>query len=152
MKLFLKGVLFCALAMSIMGGAFAADRATAEEASAMVKRGVAFAKAHGKDKLLAEVMNLKGEFVDRELYISVWDTQAKVLAHGANAKLVGKDFIDLRDADDKRFMREIVAKAAKSGNGWVDYKWVNPVSKEIQAKSAYFEKLDDMIISTGYYK
>lgn len=49
-------------------------------------------------------------------------------------------------------MKEIVSKAASSGSGWVDYKWVNPVTKEIQAKSAYFEKADDVIISSGFYK
>jgi signal transduction histidine kinase len=54
--------------------------------------------------------------------------------------------------DGKPFMKEILTKAAASDNGWVDYKWANPVSKEVQPKSAYFEKVGDMIISTGYYK
>jgi cytochrome c len=130
----------------------ASDQGTADEAAAMVKKAVAFAKANGKEKLLAEVVNNKGQFVDRDLYISVWNSKAVVLAHGANPKLIGKDIIDLKDADGKSFMKEIVNKAASAGSGWVDYKWVNPVSKEIQAKSAYFEKMDDMIISTGYYK
>lgn len=148
----LNGLMFAAAALAFTGSASAADQGTATEAEAMVKKGVAYAKANGKDKFLAEVNGGKGQFNDRDLYISVWSTKALVLAHGANAKLVGKDIIDLKDADGKPFMKEIVTKAAGSGTGWVDYKWVNPVSKEIQAKSAYFEKLDDMIISTGYYK
>ena len=125
---------------------------TANEAAAMAKNGVAYLKANGKEKFLAEVVNNKGQFVDRDLYISVWTPKAVVLAHGANPKLIGKDIIELKDADGKYFMKEIVSRAASSPNGWVDYKWVNPISKEIQAKSAYFEKADDMIISTGYYK
>ena len=82
----------------------------------------------------------------------MWDSKAVVLAHGANPKLIGKDILELKDADGKPFMKEIVTKAASAGSGWVDYKWVHPVNKEIQAKSAYFEKMDDMIISTGFYK
>lgn len=145
-------LLAVAASFAFAANVFAADPATAAEATALVKQGVAFVKANGKDKLLTEVVNPKGKFVDRDLYLSVWDLKAKVLAHGANPKMVGKDLTELKDADDKYFMKEIVAKAANPGSGWVDYKWVNPVTKEIQAKSAYFEKVDDIIISAGYYK
>jgi signal transduction histidine kinase len=148
----LHKLLIAAASLAFMGAACAAGKGTAAEAEAMVKKGVAYAKANGRDKFLAEVVNSKGEFIDRDLYISVWNTKAVVLAHGVNPKLVGKDIIELKDADGKFFMKEIVSKAASAGSGWVDYKWVNPVTKEIQAKSAYFEKLDDMIISTGHYK
>ena len=151
MKIF-KGLMLAAAAFAFTAPALAADQGNAGEAEAMVKKGVAYAKANGRDKFLAEVNSGKGQFIDRDLYISVWSTKALVLAHGANTKLIGKDIIDLKDADGKPFMKEIVTKAATSNSGWVDYKWVNPVSKEIQAKSAYFEKLDDMLISTGYYK
>lgn len=132
--------------------ALASETGTAAEAEALVKKGIAYAKANGKDKLITEVTNTKGQFVDRDLYLSIWDMKATVLAHGANPKMNGKDIIELKDADGKAFMKEIVSKAGGAGKGWVDYKWVNPVTKEIQAKSAYFEKMDDMIISSGYYK
>ncbi|QPI53211.1 cache domain-containing protein [Massilia antarctica] len=150
--MFIKGVLGVVASFAFALPALAAEPATAEEASALVKRGVAFVKANGKDKLLAEVGNSKGQFVSGDLYLSVWDAKATVLAHGANPKMVGKNIIDLKDADDKYFMKEIVAKAASPGSGWVDYKWVNPVTKQLQAKSAYIEKVDDIILSAGYYK
>jgi signal transduction histidine kinase len=148
-----KGLAFALVSLSFAGASLAADQGTKEEAAAMVKKAVAYAKANGKDKLLTEVSNgSKGQFYDRDLYVSVWSPDAKVLAHGANPKLVGTDVGDLKDADGKPFMKEILTKAAASDNGWVDYKWANPVSKEVQPKSAYFEKVGDMIISTGYYK
>ena len=126
---------------------------TADDAVAMVKKGVEFLKANGREKFLAEVNDSgKGKFIDGEMYLSVWDMHAKVLAHGTNARLIGKDIIDLKDADGKYFMKEIVTKASGTSTGWVDYKWVNPVSKEIEAKRAYFERVGDMIISSGYYK
>lgn len=149
----IKGFALAAVSLSFAGAALAADYGTKEEAAAMVKKAVSYAKTNGKDKLLAEVGHgSKGQFVDRDLYVSVWSPDAKVLAHATNPKLVGTDVGDLKDADGKPFMKEILSKAASSGSGWVDYKWANPVTKEVQPKSAYFEKVDDMIISTGYYK
>ncbi|NHZ40235.1 cache domain-containing protein [Massilia aquatica] len=152
MTMLIKSVIGVAASLAFAANVLAADAATAEEASALVKQGVAFFKANGKDKLIAEVANTRGQFVSKDLYLSVWDTKAKVLAHGANPKMAGKNIIELKDADDKYFMKEIMSKAANPGNGWVDYKWVNPVTKEMQAKSAYFEKVEDIVISAGYYK
>jgi cytochrome c len=124
---------------------------TAEEATSMVKKAVAYLKANGKDKTLAEISNNKGQFVDRDLYISVYDMSGKVVAHGTNAKLIGKDVSALKDADNKEFIKDILAKAKAAGKGKADYKWQNPVSKEIQNKSVYFEKAEDMVFSGGYY-
>jgi cytochrome c len=136
----------------IAAPAFAADHGTQAEATAMVKKAVAYLKANGKEKTLAEVSNNKGQFADRDLYISVYDLNGTVLAHGANAKLIGKDVSALKDADGKEFIKDIIGKAKSAGKGTSDYKWPNPVSKEIQAKTVYFEKADDMVFSSGYYK
>jgi len=139
-------------ALMMSATAFAADHGTKDEATAMVKKAAAYLKANGKDKTLAEISNNKGQFVDRDLYISVYDLNGTVLAHGTNAKLIGKDVSALKDADGKEFIKDIVGKAKAAGKGTSDYKWPNPVTKEIQAKTVYFEKADDMVFSSGYYK
>jgi cytochrome c len=141
----------CSTALIMSAAAFGADQGTAEEATSMVKKAVAYLKANGKDKTLAEISNNKGQFVDRDLYISVYDMSGKVVAHGTNAKLIGKDVSALKDADNKEFIKDILAKAKAAGKGKADYKWQNPVSKEIQNKSVYFEKAEDMVFSGGYY-
>ena len=131
---------------------YAGEQGSADEASAMVKKAQGFLKANGKQKLLDEASNPNGKFIDRDLYLSIYDTSGKVVAHGTNPRLIGKDVSELKDADNKYFIKEILAKAKKAGSGWVDYKWVNPVSKEIQAKSVYLESADDLIIASGFYK
>lgn len=143
--------LVCSTALIMSAGAYAAEQGTAEEATALVKKAVAYLKANGKDKTLAEMSNNKGQFVDRDLYISVYDMNGKVIAHGTNAKLIGKDVSALKDADGKQFVKDILTQAKASGKGKSNYKWQNPVTKEIQAKSVYFEKADDMVFSGGYY-
>ena len=52
--------------------ALAADRASTKEAEAMVKKGVAYVKAHPREKAMADISNKKGEFVDRDLYLTVY--------------------------------------------------------------------------------
>ncbi len=149
---FLKSLLVLIFAFGLNPSLYAAEHGTAEEATAMVKKAVEFLKKNGKEKLLAEVSNGKGDFVDRDLYLSVYDFSGIVLAHGANPKIIGKSVIGLNDVDGKFFMKDIVAQSKSAGKGQTEYKWPNPVTKEFQKKSAYFEALDGVIISCGYYK
>ncbi len=125
---------------------------TADEAIAMVQKVIASIKANGKEKTFAEINNVQGRFRDRDLYVTINDMNGKNLAHGANAKMQGKDLMDLKDADGKLFVRERLELAKTKGKGWQDYKFVNPVSKQIEQKSMYFEKYEDLVINCGIYK
>jgi cytochrome c len=130
----------------------AGEHASADEAVAMVQRVIAYIKANGKEKAIAEINNLQGQFRDRDLYVTVNDLNMKSLAHGANAKMQGKDLIDLKDADGKFFMRERLDLVKAKSKGWQDYKFVNPVTKQIEQKSTYFERYQDIVINCGVYK
>ncbi|AGX86806.1 cache domain-containing protein [Candidatus Symbiobacter mobilis] len=127
-------------------------KATADEAVALVRKGVAFIQANGKEKGYAEISNKSGQFVDRDLYLVVYGLDGVVRAHGANEKMVGKNLIDLRDIDGKAFVRERVQLAASKGTFWQDYKFTNPVSRKIEPKRMYCEKLDDTAVCGGIYK
>ena len=142
-----------ALAGAGVGSAFAAGaNASAAEATAMVKKGVAFIKASGKEKGYAEISTKGGQFSDRDLYLTVYGLDGTVRAHGANEKMIGKNLIDLKDVDGKAFVKERVELAATKPTFWQDYKFTNPVTKKIEPKSMYCEKLDDAIVCGGIYK
>lgn len=126
--------------------------ASKEEAVAMVKKAIAYAKANGKDKLFDEVNNKAAQFIDRDLYIYLADPSGKVLAHGANAKLVGRDLQTLKDADGKPFVLDIIKIGESNKPGWVEYRWPNPVTKQIDDKVTYVEKFDGVIFCAGVYK
>lgn len=134
------------------GFAFAGSKGTPAEAEAMVKKAINYMKTYGKDKALAEFSNPKGKFVDRDLYVTAFDMTGKCLAHGANQKMIGKDLIELTDTDGKPFVKERQDIAKEKGKGWIDYKFPNPVTKRIEAKTSYFEKYQDVIITCGAYK
>jgi cytochrome c len=129
----------------------AADVGTKDEAVAMVKKAISFIKANGADKGYAEISNLKGQFVDRDLYVVVYDMTGKCLAHGANAKQVGRDLIDNKDVDGKEFVKERVEMMKKQASGWQDYKFRNPTTNQIEPKSMYIEKFNDVIVGCGVY-
>nr|WP_315428722.1 cache domain-containing protein [uncultured Albidiferax sp.] len=144
--------LACVLAVPFLQLAHAQDKATAAEATAMVKKGVAFIKANGKDKGAAEISNKAGQFVDRDLYLVIYALDGTVRAHGANEKMVGKNLIDLKDVDGKEFVKERMEMAKSKGTFWQDYKFTDPTTKKIAPKSMYCEKLDDAVVCGGIYK
>jgi signal transduction histidine kinase len=154
MKALLKGLAFLTFAGFVGTSAVAAERGSAEEASALVKKAVAYIKANGKEKAFAAINDSKGQFVDRDLYIFVYDMKGTNLAigNGNAAKMNGKSLIDLRDADGKYILKSFIETVSTKGSGWVDYKWPNPVTKNVEAKSSYVEKLDDIIVGAGIYK
>lgn len=151
-KLF-TGVLVGCLVVMGAGIARAEEKpGTPDEAVAMVRKAIAFIKANGRDKALAEISNPKGRFVDRDLYVTVYDLNGTCLAHGFNQKMVGKNMIDLKDPDGKAFVKERNESAKTKDQFWTDYKYVNPTTKQIGNKSMYTEKFGDLLVSCGVYK
>lgn len=130
---------------------FTGEFGTKEEAEALVKKAISMIKAEGKEKAFAEINNPKGKFVYRDLYIFVYDMNGKCVAHGFNPKMIGKDLLEMKDADGRYFVKERIEIAKTKGKGWQDYKFTNPLSKKIELKTAYIEKVDNLIVGCGVY-
>ncbi len=131
---------------------WAADNATAKEAEAMVKKGIAFIKTNGKERGYAEITSKQSQFTDRDLYLVVYRLDGTPLAHGANEKMIGRNLIELKDIDGKEFVRERVELAKSKGTFWQDYKFPNPVTKKVEAKTMYCERVEDTAVCGGIYK
>ena len=127
--------------------------ATKDEAIALVKQAVALIKDRGAQKRLIPWRSddRAGRFVDRELYVEVLDLNGNVLADGGDASLVGKDQSQAKDIDGKPFVKERIELASKQPTFWQEYQYVNPVSKDIQPKRAYCERLNDTVVCGGVY-
>ena len=123
-----------------------------DEAKALVKRAAAYVKHQGKGKALAEISKPKGTFDKGELYVFAYDLQGVIVAHPKNPELIGKNMIDVPDTEGKLFRREIVEKAKKKGSGWVDYLYLNPETKEMEHKTTYLLRVDDIILCCGAYR
>jgi len=133
-------------------GAFAADDfASAKEAEEMVAK-AAKAVAANRNATFSEITAKDTKWIAKDLYPVVYGMDGKCLAHGQNAKQVGKDLIELVDADGKEFVKERVQLAGSKGKFWQDYKFTDPVSKKILPKQMYCEKVTDVIVCAGIYK
>jgi cytochrome c len=143
-----------AAAMMIPCGAMAQSKATAADATAMVKKAVTDLKAASKDKskVYSAVTAKDPKWVDRDLYLVVYGLDGVVKAHGANAKLVGNNLLDLLDIDGKPYVQERIDLAKSKGTFWQDYKYTNPTTKKIEPKSMYCEKVEDVVACAGVYK
>ena len=61
------------LCMFVAASVSAQQRGTPAEAKKMVDEAIAYIKANGQEKAFAEINNLKGKFVDWDLYLTVYD-------------------------------------------------------------------------------
>ena len=127
------------------------EHAGREDAVHMVKKGAADIKANGIS-VYTEISNPKGKYVDRDLYLVVYDMTGRCLAHGQNPALVGKDLSNLKDVDGKPFVQERITLAKTQANFWQDYKYMNPTSHAIAPKQSYCEAVGDVVVCGGVYK
>jgi hypothetical protein len=128
------------------------SRATRAQAEAMVKKGVEALKTMGRERTFSEITAPSKTFVDRDLYLAVYDLHGKCLAHGQNAKQVGQDLIDVMDPDGKPFVKERVELAKSKGKFWQDYKFTDPLTKTVLPKQMYCELAGDVVVCGGVYK
>lgn len=154
MSILKKIALLLALQFVAAYGAFAEEHGTAEQAKALVNKGLAHIKAVGVDKAGEDFTSKDGKWQDKDLYIFVQKMDGTMVAHGGNKALVGKNHWELKDANGKLFVREMIDVAKNKGAGWVDYMWTSPVSKKLEAKSSYVVRIPDYdgYIGVGIYK
>lgn len=100
----------------------------------MTKRAVAYLKANGPEKASQEFTH-GSAFKDRDLYVSYYDLTGKVLGHGANPKLVGKNLTGMKDSEGNPFFQMLLDLAKSKGKGWSgSYRFMNPATQKIEAK------------------
>jgi cytochrome c len=154
----MKSILLAFSFVFISFCAFAAgETPTKNDAKALVKQAVAYAKENGREKFFNEVRSPKGKFHFQEgtkkgLYIFVYDEKGTVLAHGVRLELTGKNRWNDKDPDGKYWIRDWTELVKKSGSGWISYKEFNPADKnQIMDKSSFVELVDGMVIGCGIY-
>src|SRR5713226_4889843 len=145
-----------AIVSALLTAAFpagAAEFGTKEEATAMVKRVQAKFKKEGPEAAFQAINNKAPGFADRDLYPFVTELTGLCVANGVTPAVRGKNLIDLKDQDGKFMIQEFVRTASNlPGHGWVDYRWLNPVTKTIEDKSAWIERMGDYFVGVGVYR
>jgi hypothetical protein len=135
-----------------MSAAFAAgERGTPDEAKALALKAVALIEAQG-DQSFPVIDDRTGPLVDRDLYITVLDRQGVMRASGFNKNLVGSNTWEAEDPDGKKFVQEFWKVVANdSHEGWLTYRFVDPVTKKIAQKRTYLHQVGDYVVTCGSY-
>jgi len=105
----------------------------------------------GKETLLREIADSRGKFVSDERYIFALDLNGTVVAHPMDPALTGKNLMDFTDSEGNVFVRKIVNTAKTISYGFTDYKWHSPASTGELHKTVFFERVDGIILCSGFY-
>lgn len=106
------------------------DRVT-EACQLVEKEGIkAFQKFRGKGST----------FIFAGTYLWVSDLNGKVLMQPLKPKMENQNLSALKDSNGKQFILEMINLAKQRGDGWVDYTWTMPHTKEQFLKLTYVKK------------
>jgi cytochrome c len=123
---------------------------TPVEAKKMVEKAVDYIKANGEEKAVKEFSTPNGKFQWRDLYVFAYDENGVVMGH-PNPKLIGQNLYNIPDRQGKYFTQEIVDLANSRGSGWVDYTYMDLLTKQEEFKITNFQKVGNLIVCCGAY-
>ena len=131
-----------------------AEHGTAEEAKALVAKGIALIAKEGAaafPKINAGEDGLK----DRDLYLFVHNTEAqpKVVAYGG-PKLkhdpIGTPVTEIVGFGGKQIGKLVQEQATEKG-AWIDYLWLNPTTGKPEQKFTWFVRSGGYVVGCGIY-
>lgn len=126
-------------------------RGTAEEAIEMVISLSDFYANEGLEATLSSIIDKSGPFIDRDLFVIIWDQEGYMVGHGRNSPAVGTNRMDAKDANGVYITRQIL-EAANSGGGWVPYRFLNHTTGVESDKTTFVLTLDDNLVAgVGIY-
>lgn len=129
------------------------QRGTLAEARAMLDRAAAHYQAVGREQALQDFTAQRAPFIDRDLYVFCYGPDRRISAHGADAGLVGASVDDLRDVDGQAFGTRIMEVAgANPRGGLVDYKWMNPATRQVEPKVSAVRQIGADTCGVGAYR
>jgi cytochrome c len=130
----------CALVLGA-AASFAAwsGGATRAEAQAQVVAAVEHVKKVGAEQAVKD-FNAASQWKVNGMNVIFNDMNGLVLASSLNERLVGKQTYEMKDPSGKAFVKEFTA-AARQGEGWIDYQFVNPQTKALEERSMFVRKV-----------
>ncbi len=125
---------------------------TADEALTLATKGHEMVEAIGFDAAFKIFHDKHGGFVDRDLYVFVFDRRGVYRVMGADINRVGSSLFDAQGLDAQQLLDDAWYRV-EQGGGWVEYNIINLVTGDVRGKSSYVLPLtDDLLIGCGAYR
>ena len=125
--------------------------ATPAEAKAMAERAATYLAEVGPEKAFATFMDPKGRFIDRDLYVFVLDMEGTLWVNGAFPQAIGGNSRGARDRRGRAYIEEMLRLAGTTGEGWVEYDFFNPCTRELAPKASYVKRVGPFNVGVGAY-
>jgi hypothetical protein len=125
---------------------------TADEAFEIATRARDLVDSVGYDQASAAFHDPQGGFVDRDLYVFVFDRQGVYRVMGADRNRVGTSLFDAPGVDAQQLLDDAWHRC-EQGGGWVEYNIIQLATGDVKGKSSYVLPLtDDLLIGCGAYR
>lgn len=125
---------------------------TADEAKAMAERALAHIQRVGYAQAERDFHTQPGQWVDRDLYVFVFDRDGVYRVHSADPAKAGTPLSAAPGLDAERLLQDAWYRIDQGG-GWVDYTIVNPVTGDVRAKTSYVLPVDGQrLVGVGAYR
>ncbi|GAB3191190.1 methyl-accepting chemotaxis protein [Hydrogenophaga aquatica] len=125
---------------------------TADVAMRMAQDALEHIRTVGYERATEDFYDKKGRFIDRDLYIFVFDREGTYRVMGADRAKSGSRLHDAPGLDADALLKDAWERA-DTGGGWVEYNIVNPVTGDVRGKSSFVLPINDkLLVGCGAYR
>jgi cytochrome c len=128
-----------------------AARGTPAEAKALMQKAVAHYLKVGRKQALEDFNTNRKEWVDRDLYVFCSDKRHVIVANAGFLTLVGQSADSVLDVNGKPRGQAAWDATAATGEGSVEYRWLNPVTGKTEPKKTFERRVGEDLCGVGVY-
>jgi len=126
----------------------------AVDAKDWLRQGQELIKKQGLEAAATTFNDQKFQWVRAVYYIVIYKFDGTCLVQSKDPKEVGINAMETADPAGKKYIREMIEAAKTTGEGWVDYQWMDPYSKKVRTRDIYFQKIEgqDAVVGCAFLK
>ncbi|WP_095148006.1 cache domain-containing protein [Pseudomonas sp. Irchel s3a18] len=135
-----------------LGQAQAAGKAEAQDKAALALLEKALAYYHDNGDKAFAAFSRQGEFVVKDMYVFVVDTNGIMLASGGpSSALIGRDVSEVLGPDLQKAFKNALLVPEGNGIQQADYRWQNWSDGRVERKHVFYQRIGQRILAVGYY-
>lgn len=119
---------------------FGAGAQTREDVVTIINAAVAHAQKVGAAQAIKDISTAP-EWKAKGLSVYVQNMDGTCVAHSQNERLIGRNTMAIKDPDGKEFIKEMTEMMKSKDSGWVEYKFTNAVTKQLESRVAHIRRL-----------
>lgn len=147
-----KHVYFQRVGDTVLAVGYYRPRATSEEALQLLNSAVEAVGADARETFKA-INALDERFYKDDLYVFVVEMDSqRIVAHGSNLRLVGRDLGALANRVGRPISAEDLTRVNAEGAIEFAYQWEHPITGEVETKHAFARRVGSYLVAVGYYK